>query len=365
MILRFTLAFALTLALPALSYSDSSVRISILSVLKPKRISITLISPEKTVLQSSSAQKVLNAKQTITVELKGATLVADQISGSRMRYCPDHSCAFRIEVGNQLRREYQGELTFTPGASAMNIVLQLSQQDFLASMAASEMGETRNLEALKAFTIVARSFLLAGRRHPSIDADLCDTTHCEVFQAFASTQEGARAVQETEGLVLTYKNTPFRPYYSRSCGGKTATFAEVWGEESPDYPFASVACPCRSEWSAKLTLEQLQLAFGVPIVQIQQRSNRIEISGVDQTISIFPEEFRSRIGRTSGWNLVPSNWFVLSKNSTNIEIHGKGIGHRIGFCQTGATMLASSGKNFPAILQYYFPNTEIRSRSKQ
>jgi len=266
-------------------------------------------------------------------------------------------------VPHQIKRNYQGELTFLSGPSAIDIILQTSQDSLLASMTTSEMGESRNIEALKAFAIVARSFLLAGPRHPSIHADLCDTTHCEVFQAFEPTPEAWSAVKETRDLVLTYKNAPFRTYYSRSCGGKTATYREVWGKESADYPFESVLCPCRNEWSTKLTFKQLQVAIGFPIVQIQQRENRVEFSGVHQTTSLSAEEFRTRIGRALGWNLVRSDWFVTSREDDGLLIQGKGSGHRVGFCQDGADVLALRKKTFLQILQYYFPHTEVRSHT--
>jgi stage II sporulation protein D len=208
---------------------------------------------------------------------------------------------------------------------------------------------------------VSRSFLAMGPRHPSIHADLCDTTHCQVFQGFQPTPEARKAVEQTAGLILTYRKLPFRPYYFRSCGGQTATYLEIWGKNSPDYPFASVSCPCRSEWDAKLSISQLKTVSGFPIVQLQQRENRIELAGVAQKASYSLEEFRTLVGRTSGWNQIKSNWFVFMQESNSLTFHGKGLGHRVGFCQNGATILANEGKSFQEILQYYFPNTEIRS----
>jgi stage II sporulation protein D len=358
-----SLALALFLSLSTAS-ADSTVRISILSILRPKEVSITLISPERTALQTKAGQKIIVSGQTITIRQQNRMLSAGQgMSATAMRYCPDTSCTFRIEVGEQLKRNYEGGITLTAGNYAIDIVLQISQELFLASMTTSEMGESRDMEALKAFAIVARSFLLAGPRHPSIHADLCDTTHCEVFQAFRPTAEGWKAVQETTGLILTYKNVPFRPYYSRSCGGRTATYREVWGKDSPDYPFQPVVCPCRNEWQANISFEQLQLAFGFPVVHIKQLEKRIELSGGNRKLSVSGEEFRTQIGRTSGWDLIKSNWFVTTTVTNGLLIRGKGLGHRVGFCQEGAVLLAAQRKTFLQILQYYFPNTEIRANS--
>jgi len=344
------------------AYADSFTRISILSILQPKRMAITLLSPERASIRTSNAQIVTAAHEKVEVVLNGGRL---SLSGQReksaeLRICPEQRCKFEIEIPGKLQRVYEGDLTLYAGDSAISIVLRISQIELLSSITASEMGEFRNPEALKTFAVVARSFLRAGPRHPSLHADLCDTTHCEVFQGYTPSPEARKAVLDTRGLILTYRKAPFRPYYFRSCGGKTATYAEVWGKDTPDYPFASVSCPCRNPWNARLSFPQLNLLSGFSVTRVQQRENRIDIAGIKQRTSYSPEEFRTLVGRTSGWNLVKSNWFVATQEGNDIVIQGKGIGHRVGLCQNGAFIFATHGKSFLEILQYYFPNTEVR-----
>jgi len=106
----------------------------------------------------------------------------------------------------------------------------------------------------------------------------------------------------------------------------------------------------------------LQMAVGFPIVQVQQQGIQIQINGVNQQNSYSLEEFRTLIGRTSGWNRIKSNWFIANQEGNDLILSGKGIGHRVGFCQNGASLLGLQGKSYLEILQYYFPNTEVRSR---
>ncbi len=40
-------------------------------------------------------------------------------------------------------------------------------------------------------------------------------------------------------------------------------------------------------------------------------------------------------------------------------LHGRGWGHGVGLCQTGAAMMARAGKNFREILGFYFPGAAI------
>ena len=344
--------------------ADSFARISILSILQPKRMAITLLSPERATIAAAGSAIAIAAKERIEIELRQGQLSVTELNRNspELRYCPGQSCAFLIEIPGKLQREYHGELTLRVVENAIDIVLRISQEELLSSITASEMGEYRNPEALKAFAVVARSFLKAGPRHPNLQADLCDTTHCEVFQAYKPAPEATKAVHDTIGLILTYRKAPFRPYYSRSCGGKTATYLETWGKASPDYPFESVSCPCRTEWTVRLSAAQLQSATGFPAVHVIQRDNRMEIAGIKRKASFSPEEFRTLIGRTSGWNLVKSNWFVTAQEGHDLVIRGKGLGHRVGLCQNGVFILASGGKTFLEILQYYFPNAEVRSQ---
>ena len=41
-------------------------------------------------------------------------------------------------------------------------------------------------------------------------------------------------------------------------------------------------------------------------------------------------------------------------------LKGNGFGHGAGLCQWGARMLADSGKDFRAILEHYYPGTELQ-----
>jgi stage II sporulation protein D len=76
----------------------------------------------------------------------------------------------------------------------------------------------------------------------------------------------------------------------------------------------------------------------------------------------FPlEEFRVLVGRTLGWNRVLSNSFQATQQGNNLVIEGKGIGHRVGFCQNGAFKMSKQNRTYQEILQHYFPNSEIRS----
>lgn len=359
---RRQLFFSLLLLLPAILQADSLVSISILSILQPTELTITLLQPDRAMLRADTSQSVIAARVPMRIQWQKERLWIDSGTSSRSVSieCSD-LCLFELKLAGLDRRQYKGNLRLTARATTINIVLTTNQDELLASIVGSEMGEYHLRPALEAFAVVARSFLSAGSRHPELGADFCDLTHCQVFQSYAPAPQALHAVRDTSGLVLTYKQRPFRPYYFRSCGGTTATFEEVWGEPSPDYPFTRTKCPCNTSWDTTLDASELMKILGLPFSGLHQSEKALVFSSDTGKRSYSPEEFRIAAGRALGWKKILSNSFVAKQNEGALFFRGKGIGHRVGFCQNGAFQLAQQGKSFQEILQHYFPNTEIRN----
>lgn len=339
--------------------AESSVSVSILSILKPQQITITLRDPDRAMLRSNGSQRMLSAHAPLEIRLYNESLLLDSgESTESFNIVCTGPCLVELNTPGVPPREYRGHLRLTAGPSAINIVLQTEEESLLASIIASEMGEYSEPAALAAFAIVSRSFLRSGPRHPERGADFCDLTHCQVFQSYRPSGAARDAARETAGLILKYRQKAFRPYYFRNCGGRTATFNEIWKEPSPDYPFTSVSCSCDAPWNLTLHPEQLKLLFGMPIHKAVQDRNRLTMNGKN---AYSLEELRILIGRTIGWGQAKSNFFTARVNGESLVIEGNGIGHRVGFCQNGAYTMARNKRSYQQILEHYFPNTEIRS----
>jgi stage II sporulation protein D len=265
-------------------------------------------------------------------------------------------------------RSYSGQFEFFSNNSTIDIVLHTPEEAFIASIASSEMREAQEPEAITAFAIVSRSFLVDGGRHPELHADFCDTTHCQVFQNLQADPEITTAVQKSESLVLTFHKQPFRPYYSRSCGGRTATFQDAWGKHSQPYEFAVVSCPCGDRplrWQASLSSEELAAITGLANAKLIRTKNRIDVSSGNIEKQFPLEVFRTKLGKTYGWNKLPGNSYKLEQTSDGYVFHGNGQGHGVGFCQIGAEILAARGLKFSEIISHYFPGCEIKTAKTQ
>ena len=98
------------------------------------------------------------------------------------------------------------------------------------------MSEYFPLEALKVQAICARTYAL-NKLGANADYDVVDTTNDQVFKGVNHNYVNAkRAVQETAGIVGTYKGKLAICYYSASNGGQTELVGNVWsGRGDWDY----------------------------------------------------------------------------------------------------------------------------------
>jgi SpoIID/LytB domain protein len=358
------------------AHATTSFKVSILSLLQPQHLSVTLKQPEKGILKmqgpGGASQITILAGQILDVRLNpnGLHLNIGHSPVQTVSLQCQEGCLMELNVADQLLRTYHGTLKLEPRSRTINIILSIEEEELAGSIAASEMDSGGGIEGLKAFLIVVRGFLHAGSRHPELNADFCDTTHCQVFRALLPNSNTKQALSETKDLVLTYRKKTFRPYYSRSCGGTTATFEDVWNKPAEDYPFYRVACAyCAANpslsWRSVLPLKFFADITGIAQpIKIRQSGSKVLISSNNAAVALNAESIRTLAGRSYGWQLLPGNRFEIKQDKNWVVVEGRGSGHSIGFCQSGASGMATAGASAEQILKHYFPQTEIRSVSE-
>jgi stage II sporulation protein D len=261
------------------------------------------------------------------------------------------TCRGPIEiVSGGRRRTISGTLALRVRDDALTIVARVAVTDYLAGTLASEASLDDPRAYLVALSVLQRNYVATHRSRHGPDADLCDNTHCQLFNAAA----GARAhaiVAEAAGLAVSQQRA-LPCYYSANCGGSSLTPGEVWGRSEPGY--SSVRCDdCRSDrwrrWSRSvpataLAIEALVGAPATPFVD---------------------DDFKIRVGRVLGFNVVPSNTIDrIERRGSHFVISGRGFGHRVGLCQAGARQLARRGRDAAAILARYFPSATVAITSR-
>ena len=123
---------------------------------------------------------------------------------------------------------YQGDLRLKISEGALLPILTLHVEDYLLGVVPYEMSNSFPLEALKAQTVAARTYVLR-KRSPDADYDVVDTTNDQVFRGYISGYGNAeKAVEETYGVCGFYKGKLAQCYYAASNGGQTELVESVW-----------------------------------------------------------------------------------------------------------------------------------------
>lgn len=135
---------------------------------------------------------------------------------------------------------YQGDLRLKISEGALLPILTLHVEDYLLGVVPYEMSNSFPLEALKAQTVAARTYVLR-KRSPDADYDVVDTTNDQVFRGYISGYGNAeKAVEETYGVCGFYKGKLAQCYYAASNGGQTELVESVW-PGGGDYGYYTVA----------------------------------------------------------------------------------------------------------------------------
>ena len=153
----------------------------------------------------------------------------------------------------------------------VTVVNVLSLEDYVNGVICYEMGPSWPLEALKAQAVCARTYALRNMgAHSSYGFDICNSTYCQVYRgmgngtaSYSPSQTSMQAVEETEGLVVTYNGKLAETPYSASFGGASEDAYYVWGSDTTNtYPYLrGVEDPYEtydSSWTMSYTASELE-----------------------------------------------------------------------------------------------------------
>lgn len=135
---------------------------------------------------------------------------------------------------------YRGSLYLYVRDDQLVLINELSLEEYLYSVLPSEMPASYHEEALKAQAVCARTYACAvmeNPRYPEFDAQLDDSTSCQVYGNLAEHENTTAAVEQTRGEILLFKERPVSTYYySTSCG--IGSDISVWqGFALEEYPY--------------------------------------------------------------------------------------------------------------------------------
>jgi stage II sporulation protein D len=258
-------------------------------------------------------------------------------------------------------------------------VAHVGLRDYLIGVVASEMPAKFELEALKAQAIAARTYIARFMITAGADDAVSDTPEDQVYESRAELKKAwgatyrqkmkkiTEAVDQTAGLVLTYKGDLISPSFFSTSNGYTEnaeaywqkpvpylkSVKSTWDESSPKF-LRTVEKPV-SEVEEKLGVH-LPIQNGtVGTILSRTPGKRVaefKIGGVVFT----GRQIREKL------NLYSAD-FKMERIGSKVKITTKGYGHGIGMSQYGANGMAKEGKSCEDILKYYYRGVTLSKLS--
>ena len=201
-----------------------------------------------------------------------------------------------------------------------------------------------------------------------------------------------KAVETTAGTVVMYEDQFITAYYHSTSGGTTDDIEDVWDKAEVPY-LKSVVDGTAGSWSKywiwqeRFTEAQLRGRLEQYLASDRGRDMRIGkirdiiirehtpggrvakltvITELD-SYNFYKDRIRWAIGRTSNPDLIlPSTRFEVkidrdaNGDIRSIVFDGRGYGHGVGMCQTGAIGHARQGWTFDRILKHYYTGVEVK-----
>lgn len=267
-------------------------------------------------------------------------------------------------------------------------------EDYLKGVLPGEIGDRSEdeFEAAMAQAIAARTYAIWRLSNQINDKHLKNSIDDQLYLgAGAELPLLNKAVEHTEGLVMTINGLPIAAYYHAVCGGSTAPIEKIWGGEKLEYLRGTVDgnyCQWAKTyfWTENYSLRDLnenlsryfaqegqlpRKGFGrlidIKFKEDQSIGRKVEMEVKTSTgeFTVFSDKIRWALRRPSVADaILPSTRFKakIKRDKNKIKLMvlvGAGNGHGVGMCQCGAIGRARAGQSCVEILKTYYKGIHI------
>ena len=278
----------------------------------------------------------------------------------------EHANADNTSVNNTTNSSVSEITVYRSNGSVIN----LNMTDYLIGVVSSEMPASFNLEALKAQSVLARTYALKAKQtgkkltdtvstQSYIDIDQMKNKWGNSFNIYYNKIKNA--VENTNGEYLSYNGNYIEALYHSTNNGKTESSLDVFGNY---YPYL-ISVSSEYDKNASSYLRTINM----PLDTI---SNKLGLSlNNDSVINILSytdggniKEININGNNFSGKKVrellgLRSADFDISISDNNANITTRGYGHGVGMSQYGANAMANAGYSYKDILSHYYPGTTL------
>lgn len=296
-------------------------------------------------------------------------------------------------------KPYRGTIEiFEDKFGKLTIVNKVDIESYLYSVIKAEMLITSPIEALKAQAVVARTYAMKNidKFRDAYGFGLTADVRSQVYAGVSSEHPLAiKVVDNTRGLVITYKKELISTYYHSACGGSTLDSRHWLGKKVEflksksckwcnayknykwelDIPYEKLKNLLRLDGKKLKNIDNLQVKNSqdgrLKTLIVNHSSGKISLSGAKLRKLMGPSTMRSTMAFQQESSSVkitnPDESAIMDilsrfskpSNSRVLSLKGQGFGHGVGLCQWGAKGLAKQKKSFKQILQYYYSDVDI------
>ena len=270
-------------------------------------------------------------------------------------------------------REYFGGVRLNVADKKFTVINLVPMEEYLRGVLPEEMSSSYPAEALKAQAVAARSFALKNRdKHKKNGFDLCDKTHCQLYIGAKTFETTDKAVAETFGEILTYKDKLIETSFHADSGGVTENASDVWGRVMPCLVTVKEVFKQVEPWTVKVSVKDFSSRFGdnfgvLKKIELSElkigkgakdrtssgRVDSAQIVGSKKTLTLSGIDLRRKFS-------LPSTLFDIKIDGDNVIFTGYGSGHGVGMSQKGAKAYALDGWSYKKILEHYYHDAKLK-----
>lgn len=322
-------------------------------------------------------------------------------------------------------RPYAGEFRILARADGLTLVNVVEVETYLRGVVPWEIGRPGRdaLAALEAQAVAARTYLAShlGARE-ALGFDVWAGVSDQVYRGLHGVDDWCdRAIAATAGRVLRFEGREIEAYYSSTCGGRSSRIEEVWSQDSrpylgsrrdvdpdgrdwcadspqyrwttewsaadlerslaetlPDFLDWLSESPRRRDWNGtpfqparpgadarrpgrlrSLEIVARTTSDRVAVLELHMDSGVYRVRGDRTRWVLAPVEGRFSILRSAAFTLKTE--YATDGSLLRVLAEGRGFGHGIGLCQTGALGMARAGRSVEQILAHYYPGARLEA----
>lgn len=272
-----------------------------------------------------------------------------------------------IEEKEEVKEEIKSENLINVIHNGSSIEMEL--EDYVIGVVAAEMPASFNIEALKAQSIIARTYALnitsKGRiltdnesTQSYIDTNQMKTKWGSDYEKYYN--KIVSAVNSTKGITIKYNGEYIDCVYHSTSNGYTEDSINVWGNnisylKSVDSSWDKNATTYLRDTNIDLTTFNNKLDTNISSIDdiLIERNNSERVS----IIKVGDKEFTG-INFRNILNLRSAD-FDIEIIDNNVKITTRGYGHGVGLSQYGANGMATEGYTYKQILNHYYTNVIV------